>query len=54
MPDDLFVRLFEAVAACEAPKGTQVDDVLADFQAAYDAATGHVTFFDGSQIDEEE
>jgi hypothetical protein len=34
--DDLFVRLFLAVAACEAPEGTQVDDVLAQFQADFD------------------
>lgn len=31
-----FVNLFRAVAACEAPEGTQVDDVLGDFQDAFD------------------
>lgn len=30
-----FVRLYEAIAACEAPPGTQIDDVLAAFHAAY-------------------
>lgn len=35
---DLFLRLFADVADCEAPAGTQVDDVLGDYQAAYDAA----------------
>ena len=37
--DDLFTRLFLAVAACEAPEGTQVDDVLAQFQADFDRLT---------------
>lgn len=42
---NLFVGLFKAVAECEAPSGTQVDDVLAEFQPAYDlaAATDHST-----------
>jgi hypothetical protein len=31
----LFQRLFEEVAACEAPEGTQVDDVLAACQLIY-------------------
>lgn len=39
--DDLFVALFTAVAACEAPEGTQVDDVLAQYQAHFDRITGH-------------
>lgn len=39
--DDLFVNLFRAVAACEAPEGTQVDDVLAQYQAHFDRITGH-------------
>lgn len=33
-----FTALFRAVAACEAPEGTQVDDVLAEFQSTYDEA----------------
>lgn len=41
--DSLFVELFNAVAACEAPEGTQVDDVLGDFQERYDEITGHIT-----------
>lgn len=42
-PDhSLFIELFKAAAACEAPEGTQLDDVLAKFQAAYDQHTGHV------------
>lgn len=35
IPTSAFVRLYEAVAACEAPEGTQVDDVLKAFQAEY-------------------
>jgi hypothetical protein len=35
-----FEALYRAVAACEAPEGTQVDDVLGQFQAAYDEAVG--------------
>lgn len=35
----LFVDLFTAVAACEAPAGTQVDDVLGEHQEAFDKAT---------------
>lgn len=31
-----FTNLFQAVAACEAPTGTQVDDVLGRFQATFD------------------
>lgn len=38
--DGLFIKLFEAVAACEAPAGTQVDDVLGTFQRDYCEATG--------------
>lgn len=34
----LFIQLYEAVAACEAPSGTQVDDVLAEAQPTYAAA----------------
>lgn len=41
--DSLFVELFNAVAACEAPEGTQVDDVLGNFQERYDEITGHIT-----------
>lgn len=33
--DTRFIRLYEAIAACEAPEGTQVDDVLAGFQTDY-------------------
>lgn len=36
---DRFVQLFAAVAQCEAPEGTQVDDVLESFQADFDSAT---------------
>lgn len=35
-----FVGLFKAVALCEAPKGTQVDDVLGEYQATFCEATG--------------
>ncbi|NUS02053.1 MAG: hypothetical protein HOV97_05760 [Nonomuraea sp.] len=38
--DTLFTKLFDAVVACEAPAGTQVDDVLDDFQEAYSRVTG--------------
>lgn len=38
-----FISLFNDVAACEAPEGTQVDDALAQYQDDYDKATGHVT-----------
>lgn len=34
----LFIDLFRAVGACEAPEGTQVDDVLEEFQAEFDKA----------------
>lgn len=34
-PQPDFVQLFEALAACEAPEGSQVDNVLASFQARY-------------------
>lgn len=30
-----FAQFYEAVAQCEAPRGTQVDDVLAEAQATY-------------------
>jgi hypothetical protein len=33
-----FIDLFNSVAACEAPEGTQVDDVLEQYQAQYDMA----------------
>ena len=36
----LFLGLYKAVADCEAPKGTQVDDVLGDYQAHWNAAGG--------------
>lgn len=36
----LFVELFQAVGACEAPEGTQVDDVLEEFQERYDEIVG--------------
>jgi hypothetical protein len=36
----LFIGLFKAVGACEAPEGTQVDEALEEYQAAYDLATG--------------
>lgn len=39
----LFVDLFRQVGACEAPEGTQIDDVLENFQNAYDDATGSAT-----------
>lgn len=35
-----FISLYRAVAACEAPEGTQVDDVLAAHQDLYNEATG--------------
>ena len=35
---NLFMNLFQSVAACEAPEGTQVDDVLEGFQRFYDEA----------------
>lgn len=38
--DDLFVKLFAAISECEAPAGTQVDDVLESFQDAYSELTG--------------
>lgn len=48
--NDLFVRLFEAVAACEAPEGTQVDDVLVEFQEAYLQATGRTLVYQGGEV----
>jgi hypothetical protein len=38
--DRLFIELFKAAADCEAPEGTQLDDVLSEFQERYDAAIG--------------
>ena len=43
MTDDIdwkahFLSLYEDVAACEAPEGTQVDDVLKEHQDTYKAA----------------
>lgn len=35
-----FEALFRAVAACEAPAGTQVDDVLGEFQSTFDEIAG--------------
>lgn len=35
-PQRLFLELFQAVAACEAPEESQVDEALDRFQAAYD------------------
>lgn len=47
VPDhSLFLRLFTAAAGCEAPEGTQLDDVLATFQEAYDQFAGHITVDD--------
>lgn len=37
---ELFIQLFSAVAACEAPQGSQVDDVLETFQNHFDTAGG--------------
>jgi len=37
-----FLSLYEAVAACEAPEGTQVDEVLAEFQERYNRAKENV------------
>jgi hypothetical protein len=37
--DSAFVRLYRAVAACEAPEGTQLDGVLAEFQDEFNKAT---------------
>lgn len=34
----LFLSLFTHVAACEAPEGSQVDEVLEKFQADFDQA----------------
>jgi len=34
----LFLQLYREVAACEAPEGTQVDDVLASYQPAFEEA----------------
>lgn len=38
-----FTALFRALAACEAPEGTQADDVLIEFQSSYDEAIGSLT-----------
>lgn len=40
MPDwkQLFIDLYREVGACEAPEGTQVDDVLVKFQDTYEMA----------------
>lgn len=46
----LFVKLFEALAACEAPEGTQVDDVLSEFQDAYLEATGKTLIYQGDEV----
>lgn len=37
----LFVELFKEVGACEPEEGTQLDDVLEQFQERYDEITGH-------------
>ena len=34
----IFQAFYKAVADCEAPEGTQVDDALAKYQALYDEA----------------
>lgn len=38
----LFMKLYEDAAACEAPEGTQLDDVLAAHQDAYNKASEEV------------
>lgn len=39
--EGVFLDLYEAVAECEAPKGTQVDDVLQQFQRTYERVKAH-------------